>query len=223
MKKQLSKGALAAILGTSTALSALPAVAYQAGDLVLRAGLAGVLPTGDGTVGPVAGGAVEADDGYSLGLTGTWMATNNIGIGVLAAWPFTHDIDGAGSLAGAGTVAEIEHLPPTVTLQYHFDTGSNIRPYIGAGVNYTTFFSEDTEGALAGSSLDLDDSWGVAVEAGLDYELQNNWTVGAAVWWIDINTDATITGSPIPAVVADGTYEVEIDPWVFMLSVGKKF
>lgn len=216
MENQVLKGALAAILGTATALSAIPAVAYDAGDLVFRAGLAGVLPTGDGSLAPAAPLTVEADDGYSLGITGTWMATNNIGVGLLAAWPFKHDVEVSG---GVGNVAEVEHLPPTLTLQYHFDTASNLHPYVGAGVNYTTFLDEDTEGALAGANLDLDDSWGLALEAGIDMEMQNNWTVGAAVWWIDIDTDATISG----AGGLDGTYEVDIDPWVFMLSVGKKF
>ena len=218
MKKQLLNGAIAAILGTT---AALPAMAYQAGDMVLRAGLAGVLPTGDGSLAPaLPTGGVEADDGYSLGITFTYMATDNIGVGILGAWPFSHDVEGTGAIAGA-KVAEVEHLPPTVTLQYHFDTASKLHPYVGAGINYTNFIEVDENPAvLLGDSLDLDDSWGFALEAGVDYELQNDWSVGAAVWWIDIDTDATITGA---ATGLAGTYDVEIDPWVFMLSVGKKF
>jgi outer membrane protein len=217
MKKQALKGALAAILGTATVLAAVPAAAYQAGDMIVRAGLAGVLPTGDGTIGP---GQVEADNGYSLGINFTYMATSNIGVEVLGSWPFSHDIEGKGGLAGAGKVAEIKHLPPTVTLQYHFGTGSKFHPYVGAGINYTNFFDIEETSSLGGDSLDLDDSWGVALEAGVDYELQNDWMVGAAVWWVDIDTDATITGAGSGLA---GTYNVSIDPWVFMLSVGKKF
>jgi outer membrane protein len=222
MKNQLLKGALAAILGTTTALAALPAAAYTAGDIILRAGAAGVLPDGDGgthpSVGPPPGG-VEADDAWSLGLTATWMATNNIGVGVLAAWPFEHDIDGTGALASAGKVGETKHLPPTVTLQYHFDTGSKLHPYVGAGINYTNFFSEDVvPSVLPGSSLSLDDSWGIAGEIGVDFELSNDWLVSAQAWYIDIDTDATISGTTLP-----GSFNVEIDPWVLMFSVGKKF
>ena len=218
MKKDLLKAALAAVLGTATALSAVPAAAYDAGDMILRGGLAGVLPTGDGSLAPAAPTAtVEADDGYSLGITFTYMATDNIGVEVLGAWPFKHDVD----VATLGTVAEVEHLPPTVTLQYHFDAPSNLHPYVGAGINFTTFLDEDTKGALTGANLDLDNSWGLALQAGIDMEVQNNWTVGAALWWIDIDTDATLTGTG--GLGLDGQYEVEIDPWVFMLSVGKKF
>ena len=222
MKKQLLNGAIAAVLGATAALSAMPAMAYQAGDMVLRGGLAGVLPTGDGAVPGVPGGKVEADDGFSAGITFTYMATNNIGIGVLGAWPFSHDVDGTGALAGLGTVAEIEHLPPTLTLQYHFDTASKLRPYVGAGINYTTVIDIDETPSMAGDQLDLDDSWGFALEAGVDYELQNDWLVGAAVWYLDIAFDTTISGGNLG--LANPTFfETEVDPWVFMLSVGKKF
>ncbi|MGB5259338.1 MAG: OmpW family outer membrane protein [Gammaproteobacteria bacterium] len=217
MKKQSLKGALAAILGTAAALSAVPAAAYQAGDMILRAGPAGVFPTGEseGIGGLPVGAKVEADDGYSLGINFTYMATSNIGVEVLGAWPFEHDIEGEGSISALDTVAKIKHLPPTVTLQYHFDTGSKFHPYIGAGINYTYFFDEDTKGALSGADLDLDDSWGLAGEIGVDYELQNDWMVSGQVWYIDIETTADVTGLP--------NFDVQIDPWVVMFSVGKKF
>jgi len=216
MKMRIATTLLATLIATS-------AQAWQAGDVLLRAGAAGVYPTGDGThpaAGP--GANVEADSAWSLGLTGTYMATNNIGVGLLAAWPFKHDIETKGALAGTGDAGETKHLPPTVTVQYHFDTGSNLHPFVGLGINYTNFFSEETNpgGVLSGGSLKLDDSWGLAGELGVDYELQNDWLVGAQVFYIDIDTDATVTGLGAPL---DSTFNVEIDPWVFMVSVGKKF
>lgn len=63
--------------------------------------------------------------------------------------------------------AETEHFPPTVSLQYHFNPNGNLRPYVGAGVNYTLFFSAKTRGALADSKLELDPSFGLAAQAGL--------------------------------------------------------
>jgi len=208
---------MTALLATGLVLCAGNALAYKAGDLILRAGAAGVMPTGDSdeitAIQP--GATVEADDAWSLGLTLTYMATDNVGVGVLAAWPFKHDIDASGSIAGLGTVAETKHLPPTVTAQYHFNSGSALHPYVGAGINYTTFFSEKTKGALAGENLKLDDSWGYALEAGVDYDMGNDWLVSGQVWYLDINTDATVSNV--------GSFEVEIDPWVVMVGVGKKF
>ena len=199
---------------------AAPALALQQGDLLLRAGIAHVAPQGDSdqitAIG--AGARVEADSTTSLGITATYMATNNIGIGVLAAWPFEHDIDATGSIAALGTVAETKQLPPTVTLQWHFTPSSNIRPYVGAGLNYTNFFSEDTKGALAGHSISLDDSWGLALEAGVDVDINSDWFISGQVWYTDIDTEAALRGP-----VFNTNFDVEIDPWVVMLGIGTKF
>jgi outer membrane protein len=207
----------AAVVAVGMSLTSLPVSAYEAGDFILRAGPAGVLPTGESeTIGAIAPGAkVEADDAWSLGLSGTYMFTNNIGVGVLAAWPFEHDINAKGSISSLDKVGETKQLPPTVTLQYHLETGNRFHPYIGAGVNYTHFFDEETSGALNGLDLDLKDSWGLAGEAGLDYDLGDDWLISGQVWYIDIDTRANLEGV--------GKFDVDIDPWVVMIGLGKKF
>ena len=217
MKSILAKRLGVALLAGSALLTVSSAGAYQAGDWVLRAGAAGVFPTGESESIPglPKGAKVEADDAWSLGITGTYMATNNIGIGLLAAWPFKHDIDAKGSIKSLGTVAETKHLPPTLTVQYHFDTGSRFNPYAGLGVNYTNFFDTDTKGALSGLDLDLDSSWGLAGELGLDYVFDNDWLISAQLWYIDIKPEAKLE--------TVGKFDVDIDPWVFMVGVGKKF
>lgn len=195
-----------------------PSLAVQQGDFLVRAGVANVSPTGksDEITGIAAGAKVEADSGTSLGLTLTYMATDNIGIGVLAAWPFSHDIKAKGSIAALGKVAETDQLPPTVTLQWHFTPQSKVRPFVGAGVNYTTFFNTKTTGALTDVGLDLDSSWGLAAEAGVDVDINSDWFVSGQVWYLDIDSEATI-GDGI------GKYDVAIDPWVVMLGIGTKF
>lgn len=198
---------------------ATPSVlAYQAGDMILRAGAAGVYPNADSDeITTVASGAkVDVDSAWSLGITFSYMLTDTLGVGVLAAWPFEHDIEGDGSISGLDTLGSTKHLPPTVTLQWHFPTNSAWQPYLGAGLNYTVFFDEDTEGALSAVDLELDDSWGVAAEAGLDYQLDNDWLISGQIWYLDIDTEAKVSGGI-------GKFDVEIDPWVYMLSVGKKF
>jgi outer membrane protein len=143
------------------------------------------------------------------------MATDNLGVGVLGAWPFKHDIKGAGALAGAGKIGEVKHLPPTVTLQYHFAPDAAVRPFVGAGFNYTTFFSEKTTGALAGADLKLDDSFGWALEAGVDYSITPDWFVSGQLYYIAIDTTAKVNGAKV--------VNVDINPWVFMLSGGRRF
>lgn len=205
-----------AALGTAllSSLASMPLMAYEAGDLILRAGAAGVFPNTNYDDNDLGGAGVDVNNTWSLGLTGTYMVSNNFGVGLLAAWPFEHDIDGDGALS-SNKVGSAKQLPPTLTAQWYFTNGSNIHPYVGAGINYTIFFNEDTTGALNGVDMELDDSWGLAGEVGVDIELDGNWIAGVQLWYIDINTQADLKGV--------GKLDVDVDPWVFMLGIGKKF
>ncbi len=143
-----------------------------------------------GTVPGIPGSGVEVDDDTQLSFTIGYMMTDNIGLEVLGALPLTHEISGTGSIADLGMVAETKHLPPVLSLQYYFMPQADVRPYIGAGVNYTYFFDEETKGAIAGHTIDLDDSWGLAAQAGVAIDIPNNWF---------INLDgATLTSTPKP-------------------------
>jgi outer membrane protein len=204
------------VLAGSMWLTVSTTAAYEAGDWVFRAGAAGVLVTGESALIPAFApdAKVQANDAWSLGLTGTYMVTGNIGIGLLAAWPFTHDIEATHDISSYGTVATVKQLPPTLTLQYHFDTGSRFNPYVGAGVNYTYFFDEKTKGALSPYELEVDNSWGLAGEAGLDYDLGDDWLVSGQVWYINLETTARVKGVT--------SFDLDINPWIVMVSIGKK-
>jgi outer membrane protein len=202
--------------------------AYEAGDFIVRAGAAMVDPNeNSGTISPAAvspAGEVDIDDDLQLGLTGTYMVTDNIGLELLAATPFTHTISLEGDLAGLGSLATAKHLPPTISLQYFFNNDSSFTPYIGAGVNYTMMLETEITSngeAVLGSlgitdtSIDADDSVGLSLQAGLDMALTDNIILGAAVWYMDIETEIEVAN----AVKVD----LDIDPWVYMVSVGYKF
>ncbi len=139
------------------------------------------------------------------------MFTPNWGFEVLAAAPFEHDI----TLTDGTPVGDVEHLPPTFSVQYHFAPDSTIRPYIGVGLNYTTFMSESLSGPLAGSDLKLDDSTGLAVQFGVDFMLNENWCINLDVRSIDIETNADLDGAFLTTV--------KIDPTVFGVNVGYRF
>jgi len=210
MSSKMLKGIVTAALASG--LFAGTAQAYEAGDWIGRVGIWGVFPKSDNLNNVLGTGAtLDVDDGYSLGFNVTYMVNPNIGIELLAALPFKHDID----LSGAGRIGETKHLPPTLSVQYHFMPSNNIRPYVGLGLNYTTFFSEKTTGALSGTSLKLDDSWGLAGQLGVDIDVASNWFVNVDVRYINIETDATVNG------VGIGT--VEINPWVVGLNIGTRF
>ena len=216
MQKILSASLLA------LAVAAPFAQAHEAGDIILRAGVATVAPQEDSSTvsttatGPIAGTAATLDNDSQLGLTATYMVTNNVGVELLAATPFQHNI---GVKGVAADFAETKHLPPTLSLQYFpMDAGSKFQPYVGVGLNYTTFFQEETH--VAGfSSLELDDSFGLALQAGFDYMLTDNILLNAAVWKIDIDTTATAQHTTLGKVKVD----VDVDPYAYMVGVGYKF
>lgn len=172
MKKTTTVFALA--LAT---LASVPASAYDAGTLIARAGVTVVDPREDSGNVNLGGGDtplyVGVDSSTQLGVTLTYMFTDHIGVGLLGAVPFKHTITLKGTEAlGVGNLdgdfADIKHLPPTLSLEYFpNDPAAPFQPYVGVGVNYTTFFSEDLDGdrdAQGFSDLSLDDSWGLALE-----------------------------------------------------------
>ena len=217
-------------LGAALLVMAGAAQGYEAGDMLFRAGVATVAPDASSSELSLDGGAItgseaDVDNGTALGLTFVYMLTDRIGLEVLAASPFSHDITAETGVLGLGEVdaGETKHLPPTVSLQYFLNANDGaFQPYVGAGLNYTLFFDEDVdselEGVLGAGQLDLDASFGLALQAGFDYALNDKWVVNAGVWWVDIDTDATFSFG-----ASELTTEVEIDPWVYSLSLGYRF
>lgn len=194
--------ALFCVLATSPVL---PAQAQDAGDWIWRVGVHNVRPKADNHA------VVNVDAGASATFNATYMVAAHWGVELLAALPFEHDIN----LNGGGKVASTKHLPPTLSLQYHFNPNGIWRPYAGAGVNYTLFFDEKTTGALAGSKLELDPSWGLAGQLGLDVELGGDWFANVDARWLDIDSDAKLNGARLGSVA--------IDPYAFGLALGRRF
>ena len=210
-----SKYLLAA--GALLALVASPAFGYEAGTWVLRAGVGVVAPDSDNLVlDPDT--IIEVDDGTSLTLMGTYMFTPNWAFDVLASWPFNHDIKLAGT-----KIAETDHLPPTFSMQYHFLPDATFQPYVGAGLNYTTFFSTDVEQVLTDltgiTDIDLDDSFGLALQLGADWTFGNRWLLNLDLRWIDIESDLTASDG----VDSEKLGTVKIDPWVYSINLGYSF
>jgi len=219
----LAAGIAAAAFTTST-----QAFAYGAGDFFTRVGVAKVEPKSDN--GSLADGAFDVDvqDDSAFAFTLGYRFTDKLGVELLAAEPFDHDV-----YLNDANLASTDHLPPTFSLQYHFLPDGAFQPYVGLGLNATIFFSEDVDQALidtvealnpgldvTGADLDLDTSFGIAAQVGADYILNENWTINFDVRWINIETDAELTVDPVGTLDL-GT--VEIDPWVYGINVGYKF
>ncbi len=204
------------------AAASTPAFAEQ-GDWLVR--LRGIVVAPTETSSAVTPGFPDATVSVSNAvmpeLDFTYFLADNLGAElILATTP--HDISGEGSLVGLGKIADTMALPPTLTLQYHFLPNAEVRPYVGVGVNYTIFYSEDATMALIDAvgptAVSLDDSVGVAFQAGVDIDITERIFFNADIKYIDIDTTATLnSGGTI------NTVDVELDPIVAGVGVGIRF
>ncbi|HEH9712125.1 OmpW family outer membrane protein [Pasteurella multocida] len=197
-------------LGVMAALVAGSAVAHQAGSVIVRGGPILVVPNASTNHDVF---KFDVNSNAQLGLTATYMATDNLGVELLAATPFSHEITLGNTLVG-----KTKHLPPSLYAQYYFlDKDAKARPYVGAGVNYTTFFSE--KAVLNGvTDLKLKDSWGPAFNAGVDIQVADNLFLNTAIWYAKIKSKATFKVGG-----KEHKVNVKLDPTVFFVGLGYRF
>lgn len=223
MKKQLLA------LAITTAIFSPVALSHQAGDILVRAGATTVSPD-ESSSNIFAGGddlgvGLTIDNNTQLGLNVAYFFTDHINVELLAATPFTHDVNFSvdDPLGTGNKVGEVTHLPPTVTVNYYFNNASSVfQPYIGAGVNYTFIYDEEftsANGEAGLSDLSLDNSFGLSAQIGMDYMIDKTWHLNASVRWIDIDTEATFDVGEAKGRVGN----IEIDPWVYTVSIGYTF
>lgn len=203
---------------------AVPAQAAQ-GDVLVR--LRGIMVAPNEKSGSVLpafpGEKVKVNNTITPEIDITYMATDHIGFELIAATS-RHTVSGVTGTTGTlGKLAATNALPPTLTMQYHFLPEGKIRPYIGAGVNYTLFFNNDASSALTGAvgktDVHLSDSFGWAGQAGVDIDLNEKFFLNLDVKYIDIDTKARLS----TANAGVQRVKVGLDPLVFGVGVGMRF
>jgi outer membrane protein len=220
MRKSLLSASLLAL-----AIASPAAFAHQEGDIIVRAGAITVAPNEDSGAIHAGGAAISGtkatlDSDTQLGLNFAYMLTSNVAIELLAATPFTHNVGTKG--LGGLKLGEVKQLPPTLSaLYYPMESSSVLQPYVGLGINYTWFFDDklSNEAEAAGfRGLDMQDSWGVSGQVGMDYMLSDNLMINGQVRYIDIDTTGTTYAGNTKVNV-----DVDVDPWVYMVGLGYKF
>lgn len=240
-----------ALIATTLAASfALPALAQDQGDFLFRIG-GGYIATDTSDDDLVFEGInldnfrADVDDALGLVFNLSYFVSSNVAVELLAAAPFKHYIDGEGALGPLGKLGRTYHLPPTLSLQYHFRPNQTFRPYAGIGLNYTLFFNDKVNagthngivatanGALGTnfsggrSSLDIDGSLGAAFQVGADFMISETWFTNLDIRYIMIDADADIqtrTFDPTGAEqIFNSNFDLSIDPWVVSATVGFKF
>jgi len=234
MKKSLLVLAIAAAFA--------PVLAHaEAGDWVLRARAANVSPNEDSKLGKTVNadlGAPVMNPGAELAVDNNWIPefdisyyiTKNIAAELILALGTRHDVSikgDAGNPIGNQDLGSVNLLPPTLTLQWHFNPDQMIDPYVGAGINYTNMLDKKLKfesGIRAGNSIKIDsDSWGYALQAGVDVNLKDGWLINADVKYVTIDTNVKARLGAGNTGAWTKIDELDINPWVFGLGIGKKF
>ena len=207
-------------------VSALSAPAYaKAGDTFVRVRAIMVSPTeSSGGIFPTfPAEKVKVSNSIMPEIDVTHMVSDHIGLELIAATT-KHDARGvSGTTGGIGKLASTWVLPPTLTVQYHFAPDAKVRPYVGAGVNYTIFYSEKPSAglvtAVGQTNVDLKDSFGWAAQAGIDIDLNEKMFLNFDVKYLDIDTTARLNTTAIGIQ----RVRVSLDPLVFGVGVGFRF
>ncbi len=153
----------------------------------------------------------------------SYYVTKNIALELILALGTKHDVnihkngDVGQAYAGKYALGEVNLLPPTLTAQWHFMPDQTFDPYVGAGINYTIFMDNGLRFDPANLPIRIErDSFGPALQAGFDINLKDGWLINADVKKLWIDTDVKFKG-------IGKIDELDIDPWVVGIGIGKKF
>jgi outer membrane protein len=156
-------------------------------------------------------GKVELDDKVFPEVDISYFFTKNIAAELILTYPQKHDVTLGGTKIGS-----IKQLPPTLLAQYHFLPDGQFDPYVGAGINYTRVWGAEFDPAVAAFDLSVEQkSIGPAVQVGMDYKIDKNWSVNVDVKYIDIKVDVKSAGTKLT--------ELTVSPIIAAVGVGYRF
>lgn len=218
---------LAASAAFAAVLVAAAPASAEAGDWIVRGRGIAVIPSGGGSsiVPTFPSEGVSVTTGYAPEVDFTYFLTNNLGLELIAGTTRHHANGQTGTTGSIGRLLTTWALPPTLTLQYHFAPDAVVRPYVGAGLNYTIFYnskaSSQLESAVGDTGVSLSNSFGYALQAGLDipFGKESPWMFNLDFKYIDMDSTARLRPKAIP----DQSVRVHIDPLVVGVGIGYKF
>lgn len=160
------------------------------------------------------GGDVTITNDYVPELDLTYFFTKNIAAELILATT-QHDVKAISTAAGDIPLGDVRLLPPTLTLQYHFN-GDIVHPYVGAGVNYTLFYDENP-GPVA-DKVEYDNAFGFAFQLGFDFDITDKWFINLDAKYLLLNADVTVNATT--ALGATVGADVDIDPFIAGVGIG---
>ncbi|WP_198555964.1 MULTISPECIES: OmpW/AlkL family protein [Halomonadaceae] len=168
----------AAVITAGFALASSAALAYNAGDVFVRGGVAQTDTGSDN--GNVDGDSLSIDEARGFTFGAGYLFTDKVGVELNSSEKFEHGI----STASRGDVGSVDRLPVNLLVNYYPMGGldSRVQPYVGAGLNYTRFSGEP-------SGLDIDESYGAIGQVGVDLAVTENVMLNGYASYADVSAD----------------------------------
>ena len=188
-------------------------VAKDAGDLLVRVRGVSFLTDTSGTT-DVLGGSARTSDAFIPELDFSYFITKNIALELILATT-EHSVEVKSSTAGDLDLGTVRFIPPVLSLQYHFMPDQVFSPYVGAGISYLIVADHKTGRSV--NDVSYSNEFGYALQVGVDYRVNDLWSVNLDVKKVFVDTDIHVNNGTIRA---DGT---DLDPWVVGLGIGYKF
>jgi outer membrane protein len=193
-----------------------PPVGKQAGTVMIRLRAIGVIPLDASSSVSGIGGHISTTAQAAPEIDGSYFFTDNIAAELIAATT-RHSLSATGTAVGRVDVGSTWVLPPTLTLQYHFMPAQQISPYVGAGVNASFFYGTKAAGPTV-TGLTVNNSWGPAIQAGVDYNFSGHWFANLDVKQIFLNTAAHVSAGRVHIKAKDS-----LDPLIIGAGIGYRF
>lgn len=216
------KTLIVGLVGLAGLLGSGLAAAADGGDWLVRGGISAIDPRenskelrGDGEP---SGYKVGVNGDTQLGVGVEYRLTPSWGLELFTTTPFKHTSE----LLGFIDLIEFKQVPLVLSAIYHLPAASGLYPYLGVGVNYTVFYDEQWSSDLQGygsGSAEQQNSFGVALQMGVDYPVNERWLVNLAVRWLEVDSDVDIRSDGGNRLRAD----MNIDPMLYSASLGYTF
>jgi outer membrane protein len=165
----------------------------------------------------VIGGEADISDEYVPTLQIEYFFNDNISAELLCCIA-EHDVKAVNTALGTVDLGQVSHFPPTLTVKYHWTDMGAFQPYLGAGVNYTTFYDHELPAGGPVTSIHYDDSFGGALQAGFDYKLDDHWSLNVDVRKVWISTDVAISAGETQLSAS-----VDVNPLIMTVGSGYRF
>ena len=193
----------------------------EARELHMRVRATGVVPIQNATIETI-GGNVNVTNNLIPEVDFTYYFTKNIAAELILGTS-KHEVVAVNTALGNLDLGRVMLLPPTLNLQYHFYPTKNLKPYIGAGLNYTIFYDEGQGKGrnTAITNVDYDNNLGYSFQLGFDYKINDKLYWNVDVKKVYLNTDVEV-GAALPAGQVYVPADVDLNPWLISTGIGFK-